>query len=122
MLEDVDEGEAGRVVDGVLDGGEAEEVGDQEDEGDEAVQDVGPEHGVGHVSAGVLDFFGHVGRRVGADGAVNGRDLADHEAEAHTGPAAPVVELRKHDARGVPGRKDPQDDDDGEEAENVDDE
>ena len=103
LLEDVDEGEAGGVVDGVFDRGEAEEVGDEEDEGDEAVQDVGPEHGFGDVAPGVFDFFRHMRRRVGADGAVDGRDLADHEAEVDARSAGAVVELREDDFGVVSG-------------------
>ena len=122
LLEDVDEGEAGGVVDSILDRWQAEEVRDKEDEGDNAIEDVGPEHGVGDVASGVFDFLRHVRGCVGADGAVDGRDLADHHAEADAGPAAAVVELCEDDLGVVSGREDPEHDDDGEEAENVDDE
>jgi len=122
LLEDVDEGEAGRVADGVGDGRQAEEEGQQQDEAEDAVEHVGPEHGVGHVAPRVLDFFRHVRRRVGADRPVDGADLADTQRQAHVGPAAAVVELGEDDAGVVSGRENPQHDDDGEEAEDVDDE
>ena len=60
LLEHVDEREAARVVDGVVHRRDREEVGHQEDEGEEAVADVRPDDGVGHVATGVFDFFRHV--------------------------------------------------------------
>ena len=65
IAEDVQEGEAGRVAQGVFDRGEAEEVGDDEEEAEKAVQHKGPHHSLGHIHASVFHLFRHVGGCVG---------------------------------------------------------
>ena len=65
VAEDVQKGEAGGVVQGVFDRGEAEEVCDDEEEAEQAVQHEGPHHSFGHIHACVFHLFGHVGGCIG---------------------------------------------------------
>ena len=140
FLEYVNEGISRWVVDRVFNGRDREDKSDDEDEGEEAVADVTPYDGVGHISPGILYFFRHVGRRVRAcmvlsafqkvsettprldqltNRTVDGRYLADHERQTDGGPSSEVGEVAEHSRGRLPRRQDPQDDDHNKKAEHV---
>lgn len=107
------------VVDGALDVDDAEEVGDEEDEAERAVQHVRPHHCLWHGAAGVLDLLRHVRCGVGADAGVDGGDLADHQGNTSCAPAARVGEDGKDGFGRVARCQHPDADNDCEEAKHV---
>lgn len=119
VLEDVDEGEACWGSDGFLEVANAEKVGYKKAKGHGDVENERPDHGSGNDCGCALDFLGHVGYGIRAEHDEHGGDLADHDRERSGRPAGAVGENGEHLSGRLLWGKDPEDDNDREEGEDV---
>ena len=114
--ENVEKRVSGGIPDGVVDGRNAEQIGDEQDQAHEPVDDIAADDSARHHQTRVFDFLGHMRSRVGTcarhqrevtshteggvgdrtDGHVDGVDLTDHQTQTDGTPSAPILEQREH--------------------------